>query len=236
VSQVKTSHQKETSKTLSSGLADRLCHRIQSDRLVPGTHLGTEADIADEYGVSRTVVREAVGCLRGLGVIEGKQGIGLSVAEGDLSSVLKKALVPKIVKPEGWQELSQLRAVIELGSLPLAVQNVTSEQIIKLNVISSEMRRLIKQKKKVTSKAEKELNELDFMFHQTIFEAAHGQLVKQFHDVLLEYFKQGENYGIPFNSEMLREHERITKAITNRDFYKAHEYLSKHLQPLIKSL
>ena len=123
----------DSAKTMSAELADQLCERIRNNRLAPGDRLGTEADLADQFGVSRTVVREAIGSLRGLGVVTGRQGLGLCVGEGDnFSSVLRKALVPQVASPEGWRELQQLRAVIEIGSIALAVEMITAEEIVRL--------------------------------------------------------------------------------------------------------
>ena len=92
----------DPAKTLSAELADHLCERIRKDRLVPGDRLGTEADLADEFGVSRTVVREAIGSLRGLGIVTGRQGLGLCVAEAsNFSSVLRKAPRATSCQPTG---------------------------------------------------------------------------------------------------------------------------------------
>ena len=42
--------------------------------LSPGEVIGTEGGLAKELGVSRNAVREAVGRLRGLGLVESRQG------------------------------------------------------------------------------------------------------------------------------------------------------------------
>ncbi|HCO22620.1 MAG TPA: GntR family transcriptional regulator, partial [Gimesia maris] len=41
-------------RTLSAEVADHLCERIRSKRLAPGDRLGTEAELANQFGVSRT--------------------------------------------------------------------------------------------------------------------------------------------------------------------------------------
>lgn len=223
-------------KTLSAELAEHLCDRIRNDRLAPGARLGTEADLADQFGVSRTVVREAIGSLRGLGVVTGRQGKGLCVAEGDnFSSVLRKALVPQVASSKGWHELEQLRAVIEIGSISLAVELITSEEIIRLQTIVSEMKRAMKNIKKDQAGTSKTYKEMDCLFHQTILAASHGSFVKQFHGVLLDYFHMGDLYGHSPTQKGLREHEKIANAIADRDVDKATKYLTEHLNPQLRA-
>jgi len=226
----------DSAKTLSAELADQLCARIRTDRLAPGDRLGTEADLADEFGVSRTVVREAIGSLRGLGVVTGRQGRGLCVAEADnFSSVLRKALVPQVASSQGWRELQQLRAVIEIGSIALAVELITSEEIIHLQTIVAEMKRVMKNLKQDKAGTSKAYKEMDCLFHQTILAASHSSFVKQFHGVLLDYFQAGEfDDRIPTN-KALREHEKIANAIADRDVDQATKFLTEHLQTQLKA-
>lgn len=226
----------DSTKTLSAELADHLCERIRTDRLAPGDRLGTEADLADEFGVSRTVVREAIGSLRGLGVVTGRQGRGLCVAEADnFSSVLRKALVPQVASPQGWRELQQLRAVIEIGSIALAVELITSEEIIRLQTIVTEMKRVMKNLKQDEARTSKAYKEMDCLFHQTILAASHGSFVKQFHGVLLDYFQADEFSDRIPTTKALREHEKIANAIADRNIDKATKFLTEHLQPQLKA-
>jgi len=220
-------------KTLSAELADRLCDRIRDDRLAPGTRLGTEAEIGEEFGVSRTVVREAIGCLRGLGVVAGRQRLGLFVAQGDIRSVLEKALSPRAADEEGWQELRQIRVVIELGSLPMAVERASEEQVVRLASLAAEMRKLMKSSDADPTGVHNAFNAKDVQFHQTVLEAAHGDLARRFHGVLVEYFRVDDMSGRPPTLGVVRQHERIAKAIAKRDTAAAVQLLTEHLRPLL---
>ncbi|WP_339733298.1 FCD domain-containing protein [uncultured Gimesia sp.] len=226
----------ESVKTLSAELADHLCERIRNDRLAPGARLGTEADLADQFGVSRTVVREAIGSLRGLGVVTGRQGLGLCVAEANnFSSVLRKALVPQVASPEGWRELQQLRAVIEIGSIALTVELISAEEIVRLQTIVAEMKRVMKNLNRDPAGTSKAYKELDYLFHQTILNASHGKFMQQFHGVLLDYFHAGDLYGRSPAEKGLREHELIANAIADRDIDQATKFLTEHLRPQLKA-
>lgn len=60
-----------------------LRERIASGDLPPGTKLPTTADLATEYGVGTTTVRQAVKLLQFTGELVGHQGVGVFVPEVD---------------------------------------------------------------------------------------------------------------------------------------------------------
>ena len=90
-------------KSLTPGvsLSDRVAHAIGADirasRLVAGDRLPTEASLVKQFGVSRTVVREAVSRLKSLGLVESRQGSGAFVK--DLGLVLDMARASKFPLP-----------------------------------------------------------------------------------------------------------------------------------------
>lgn len=61
---------------LAAGLVDELTMRIRDGRLGVGERLPTEAAIVNEFGVSRTVVREALSKLQAAHLVETRHGIG----------------------------------------------------------------------------------------------------------------------------------------------------------------
>ena len=67
-------------RNLTEELAARLADGVLSGRLEPGARLPTEQEMMTAYGVSRTVVREAVSALRTEGLVVTRQGLGAFVA------------------------------------------------------------------------------------------------------------------------------------------------------------
>src|SRR5579875_596620 len=71
--------------TTSPALTDRVAHalleKIDSGAFPPGSRLPSELTLAEEFGVSRTVLREAISRLKYEGVVEGRQGSGVFVTE-----------------------------------------------------------------------------------------------------------------------------------------------------------
>lgn len=94
-------------RTLALELVDALGDRIRDGRLAPGAKLPTEAAIMAEFGVSRTVVREAISKLQASGLVATRHGIGTFVAGlGDAP--------PFRLTPEQFATLRDVIAVLEL--------------------------------------------------------------------------------------------------------------------------
>jgi len=73
--------------TLSDRVATSMLETILSSDMQVGDRLPSERELGDQFGVSRTVVREAVRALVAKGVIEVRRGTGLQVAAVNQSAV-----------------------------------------------------------------------------------------------------------------------------------------------------
>src|SRR5687767_930743 len=60
-------------------VASQISREIAAGELNPGTRLPTEQQLAEKFGVSRNVVREAIAQLRADGMVEARQGVGAFV-------------------------------------------------------------------------------------------------------------------------------------------------------------
>lgn len=99
-------------RTLALGVVEALSDRIRDGRLAPGAKLPTEAEVMGEFGVSRTVVREALSKLQAAGMVETRHGVGtFVVGPGDASAFR--------IEP---QQLATLRDVIAVLELRIGVE------------------------------------------------------------------------------------------------------------------
>ncbi len=95
------------SRTLALDLVEALGDRIRDGRLAAGDKLPTEAAFMSEFGVSRTVVREAISKLQASGLVETRHGVGTFVVGlGDAA--------PFRIAPEQFATLRDVIAVLEL--------------------------------------------------------------------------------------------------------------------------
>lgn len=97
---------------LSEQLADALAVGIRDGQLQPGQRLPTEAALVERFGVSRTVVREALSRLKTLGLIESRQGSGAFVREAP-----RVALDQLVLAPDG-----SIDAVIQMVEVRRALE------------------------------------------------------------------------------------------------------------------
>lgn len=97
--------------TLAYELVEALGERIRDGRLRPGDKLPTEAALMADYGVSRTVVREALSKLQASGLVSTRHGVGTFVEE--LSPVAGEAAGFRIA-PDQMATLRDVVAVLEL--------------------------------------------------------------------------------------------------------------------------
>lgn len=99
--------QRRRPRSLALELVESLGDRIRDGRLAPGAKLPTEAAFMDEFGVSRTVVREAISKLQASGLVETRHGVGTFVVGlGDAA--------PFRIAPEQFATLRDVIAVLEL--------------------------------------------------------------------------------------------------------------------------
>ncbi|MES2480476.1 MAG: FadR/GntR family transcriptional regulator [Pseudomonadota bacterium] len=94
-------------RSLTTDLVQSLGDRIRDGRLPAGEKLPREADLMEEFGVSRTVVREAISRLQAAGMVETRHGIGtFAVGLGDASTFR--------IAPDQLGTLHDVIAVLEL--------------------------------------------------------------------------------------------------------------------------
>jgi len=100
-------------RTLALRLVEVLGERIRDGRLAPGDKLPTEAAVMAEFGVSRTVVREAISKLQAAGMVETRHGIGTFVVGAGDTSAFR-------IEP---QQLATLRDVIAVLELRIGIES-----------------------------------------------------------------------------------------------------------------
>ncbi len=94
-------------RSLTADLVESLGDRIRDGRLAAGSKLPREADLMEEFGVSRTVVREAMSKLQAAGMVETRHGVGTFVVGlGDASTFR--------IAPDQMGTLKEVIGVLEL--------------------------------------------------------------------------------------------------------------------------
>jgi GntR family transcriptional repressor for pyruvate dehydrogenase complex len=100
-------------RSLALDLVESLGERIRDGRLAPGDKLPTETAFMGEFGVSRTVVREALSKLQASGLVATRHGVGTFVVGIGDAAVFRIDL----------QQLATLRDVVAVLELRIGVES-----------------------------------------------------------------------------------------------------------------
>ncbi|MDB5861806.1 MAG: GntR family transcriptional regulator [Ramlibacter sp.] len=118
-------------RSLAHDVVDGLSGRIRDGSLAQGEKLPTEAAIMEEFGVSRTVVREAISRLQAAGLVATRHGVGTFVVGMGEAATFR-------IAPEQLSTLQDVIAVLELRigveteSAALAAMRRTPENLLTL--------------------------------------------------------------------------------------------------------
>lgn len=199
-------------------LARKIRQRIQHEQLADGSFFMTEAQLATEYGVSRTVTREAVSRLQALGILEGRKRKGLLVRHPDPLRLLSSSLPSLAASPEDWRELAQLRYALEVGAIELAIRTATDEQIERLAQITQQMEAALREDL-ISARSV----ELDLEFHAQILQMTGSRLIAGMQQVLVQFFQIApHSEQTPASAErIIWEHRELLSAIRDRDVERA---------------
>jgi DNA-binding FadR family transcriptional regulator len=215
-------------RNLTGALADRLSKEILSGKLAPGTRLPTEHELMQAYGVSRTVVREAIAALRSEGLVETRQGSGAFVAADSRRR-------PFRIDPEGLKSVEQvldvldLRICIEVEAAGLAAEKRSRSDAERIDAICEAFGRAIE--------TGDEAADLDFDFHAAIGAATRNPYFSSFLDFIGRIIIPrrtihfvGANAALaPSLKQIRREHDAIARAIRSGDVAGARRAMRRHL-------
>lgn len=217
-----------TRETLTSQLVRALTDRIARGELKPGDRLPTEQDLIEAFGVSRTVVREAISSLRATGLVSTQQGIGAFVRE--LPPPLLHTGPANLDILQDAIRVLELRIGVEVEAAALAAQRREAHHVQKLHEAVTRMDKAIE--------TAEDAVEADLDFHRTIAEATGNphfiHLFSYLGALLIPRARVGAGYGAPEDRQnylrrVNREHRTILQAIERRDADGACSGMRMHL-------
>ncbi|WP_259341618.1 FadR/GntR family transcriptional regulator [Mammaliicoccus sciuri] len=201
-------------QSLKSQVLQEIKQYILDNGMTEGDRLPTERAFTEMYGVSRSVVREALSYLEHTGVIETVQGRGTVIKAPDISSLVEGFLFSFQVANGSKNDLLSLRIIFECAAI---------EEIVKLDKDITELKAIVN---------EDVINhyENDKAFHQTLLSATGNVLFEQLSSVIQSYFYHIEEEGKEINYIQTNEmHRKIIEAIANKDVQLAKELMTTHL-------
>ena len=217
----------EREQRLYERVVEKVLELISSGAWKPGFRLPSERELSEAFGVSRTVVREAVKALEARGVLESAIGSGVSVRRADFNMVSRSLQTyMQLSKQVDFEiRLNEVRRVLEVELVALAADRATPEQRVQLRQICEQMR--------AGDKTAQQMAELDFRLHITLAEATQNELFKILLAPLIDQLRDHitltwEGFPRPVDL-VLDQHEAIVTAVESGDAETARQAMIKHL-------
>lgn len=111
-------------------VAELIVEFIAEQRLRPGDRLPTEQEFAEQFGVSRTIVRDAIKMLTPSGLVRPRRGSGIFVGEEDQQSPqMSRLLLASPTAPERISDLFEFRRFQEMQTASLAAQHISVAEL-----------------------------------------------------------------------------------------------------------
>ncbi|HZK06426.1 MAG TPA: FCD domain-containing protein [Actinomycetaceae bacterium] len=200
-------------------IVDSLGARIATGELTPGTVINLGM-IEEEFGVSRTVAREAMRLLESLGLLEARRRVGLIVATPDRWDVLSPRLIAWRLSGDGKDEqlrtLTDLRIAIEPVAARRAALRADSSQRDRLVELAETLRRIGEEDRGDSD----DYLTSDIEFHATVLAASGNEILNALKDVVAAVLEGRQRAGRAMKRPLpqaLDLHEKIAAAVMQGD-------------------
>lgn len=210
-------------------LVNKIEHEISSGKLAPGDRLPSENTLAEENGVSRVTVRQALKLLYEMGLIETQKGIGSFVSRDfDPAQTDSKAQDFRMRFEENFRQAIRAKIMIEPGIAKQAAESADEADIAHLEEIWKRMD--LKQ-------SVREYDETCRQFHLALVALVGNPLLNAFYERLeeleqmyLRNFLLSAKQRRELREEDIRQHGEILQAIKEHRPDRAWFCCQEHLE------
>ena len=214
------------SSRLYEQIVEQIEQSVQKGDLKPGDQLPAERELAEQFGVSRTAVREAVKALREKGLVEAYPGKGTFITSGS-SNPMRQSLdrMMRSAQVDATSSLVEVREILEPEIAALAAVRATEEN---LNSLREAMAVMDAAKRDPDAYIEADLD-----FHLELAEAAANPLILSLIDSIVGVLREQrmrifEVDGGPDRGQY--HHKKILEAVEHQDAPGAREAMRAHLR------
>ena len=214
------------SSRLYEQIVEQIEQSVQRGDLKPGDQLPAERELAEQFGVSRTAVREAVKALREKGLVEAYPGKGTFITSGS-SNPMRQSIdrMMRSAQVDATSSLVEVREILEPEIAALAAVRATEEN---LNSLRKSVAVMDAAKRDPDAYIEADLD-----FHLELAEAAANPLILSLIDSIVGVLREQrmrifEVDGGPDRGQY--HHKKILEAMEHQDTQGAREAMRAHLR------
>ncbi len=216
-------------KKIYEQVAEALHEAIRNGQFKPGDKLNSVEQLAENFQVGRSAIREALSALKAMGLIEIKQGEGTYVKQFEAEDLRFPLSTAMLMNKEDVKNLLEVRKIIEVGTATVAASKRSEESLKQMKAALDEMK---------VSHGDEELGEKsDMAFHLALADATQNSLVSQLllqvSDLMQETMKETRRLWLFSKSTTLEklyeEHVEIYEAVLEQNSERARRAMLNHL-------
>ena len=207
-------------------IVSQIEQRIEAGVLKVGDQLPSERELAEQFAVSRTAVREAVKALRQKGLLEIRPGRGTFITNGTSDTIRNSlGMLMKIGATKGSGNLVEVREILEPEIAALAATRITDEYIAAMQEAVNIMDTALDNVDVFV--------EADLDFHLALAEATQNPIIPILMDSIIDLLRE-QRKRIGLTSGGLQRgqahHKKILDAISKHDAQAARLAMQDHLK------
>jgi len=200
-------------KSRTTEVLEALVLMIEGADLKVGDALPSETLLADQLGVGRSTIREALNRWEGLGLVRRQRGSGTYITATIKASTGIGSTATKL-EAEGLLRILDVRRTLEEEVVRRAAENISDNQVKKMQTAYKKMERLVNEGLR--------WREADHEFHGVIYEASgnamFGQVIRNVDDAFHASKVSNSPFEDPaFGFRSVPLHEKLCNAIARRD-------------------
>lgn len=205
------------STTIVKEILDQIKEMLLNKELRPGHRLPSEKDMAEQFGVGKSSIREAMKMLDAVGIVESRQGLGTMICEKPKDDAINPLIFQMLLMDGSEKNLLDFRRMFETSYTFMAMDTMTDE----------DKNEITKNLIPISSARE------DGNFHRAILYSTHNPYVIRVGEVLIDLCEIAltrERRATHMETGMNREHQMIFDALQRKDRCRLQEALDESFE------
>lgn len=213
----------------------RLLEFFKENELQHGDAIPKELEFAENLGVSRTVIREAILRLRTLGLIESKKHRGMILTEPDIIANFARIMDPTLLGMDTLKNLFEFRLILEMGMADFIFARKTEEDI-------KELEELVNAEEEAEAKKISFSLDREIAFHGKLYEISQNKTLLKFQKLLFPVFEyvhlknRPEDFEYRYSTGKFVTHKMLVEHVKSGTPETFRNAMRQHLEPHFDSI